>query len=215
MTEAAAGLDCIAMAVAHLERSTQPPQSSADEKDCKGAPPALVPAVPFRTQPRVVSYDGQNDGTGVDDACPFPEHSERELVPEAALRLSRPAPNAAGEVGKAGGLRDVLSHLDLKELNSIAIPDPKLVISEVRDDDVLCGRGGMSNHHSGNMVSERNTNGGSDPPAFSLLSDARCGCEVNCALNDCYFIRYLSLCCSAVLQVLREGAPARLHRSAS
>ena len=49
-------------------------------------------------------------------------------------------------------LKKMIFDLDLDELKTIPVPPPALVIKSVGDNDVLCGRGGESNHHFGNIT---------------------------------------------------------------
>jgi len=48
-------------------------------------------------------------------------------------------------------MEDMLFDLDLRELKNLTGPEPAEVIPFVQPNDVLCGRGGETNHHAGNI----------------------------------------------------------------
>lgn len=48
-------------------------------------------------------------------------------------------------------MEDMLFDLDLRELKTLTGPEPAEVIPFVQPNDVLCGRGGETNHHAGNI----------------------------------------------------------------
>lgn len=75
------------------------------------------------------------DTAAIDNAGPYKCQNDHHVTGEEEAGVQNPNPSAARNEGATGA----------------TLPDgPARVFSEPRKDDVLCGRGGRSNHHAGN-----------------------------------------------------------------
>lgn len=93
---------------------------------------------------------GMKDSTTQDSsgrksrACPTEEASQEDA---STSSLSVDAIDSAS----AKQMEDMLFDLDLRELKTLTGPEPAEAIPFVQPNDVLCGRGGETNHHAGNI----------------------------------------------------------------
>ena len=172
-----AGLESIAMALLHLEREERvadlPPASAREEHDPEFASTsntscAILPKRSGFTGPRLVSTDFS---TSDDKACTsdsasgtFAEVAENQLkmtlvsksvaAATTTQESSPPLQAASREVSFGAGSLETLSDMDIFDANTQDIPPlpkPTDTISLVLQNDVLCGRGGETNHHAGNI----------------------------------------------------------------
>lgn len=140
------GLDSIALAVAHLEEQQQKqqrlPTTKEEEQNAStgGDQKLKIPAPQsFGSTARVVSTESI--------AIYGDKLTKQSTVPDAT-----PSPN------NESFMDDVLSnpsawlHSFSRTQSAVASPPPAdEVITHVQQDDVLCGRGGETNHHQGNI----------------------------------------------------------------
>jgi hypothetical protein len=135
------GLESIALAVAHLEEQQQQHQKEITDSSCGGqkmksisAPPAPQSFGCSKTA-RVVSSD--SIASYNDDIS----HKN-----ESSLSLS-PTNKRFDSI-----LSDPSAWLHSQDqFTPLAPPPPSEVIAQILQDDVLCGRGGETNHHQGNI----------------------------------------------------------------
>jgi hypothetical protein len=94
------------------------------------------------------------------DVSPFPfeqtQYSDRSAEPVSRIvpstcTSSTPYTDFKVSLGSTREIEEMLFGLDLRELKTLFGPEPNEVIPFVRQDDVLCGRGGETNHHAGNI----------------------------------------------------------------
>lgn len=152
-----AGLESIALALDFLEQRDSKKEAAADSQPTlipqTTSPPAETP-MPQRTgflnAPRRVSSDSINEEEG---SAPAKPTTSPETTPPIA---SSPPP---GEIVVSSDMPpEVISRM-VEDLSNDAEfpgpppppPPPTEIISQVMDCDVLCGRGGETNHHSGNV----------------------------------------------------------------
>lgn len=171
------GLDSIALAVAHLEemssRNAEEPKAQKAEEprvstntshEQRDEPlptteyeldhPALIPPKSVAVNPRVVSSDSiftsYPAATAEEDEN---DASTSKLVP---ILSKQPEPTVQQITNK--NLAYILAdpHTWLRNTEQLKIPEGPLGATDtVEPNDVLCGRGGESNHHSGNQQYRR------------------------------------------------------------
>lgn len=150
MMSSSSGLDCIALAVAHLEKA----EREAQKVSAEHRPSELPPRKSFKSEPRLVSAD-LFDVSSLPKTMDNPSSSAQgtttskptiaSVAHPRALPMSSPA-----EHMDIRELRAMLFSLDLEDLKKYSVTDPKNIASP-SNKDVLCGRGGETNHHPGNV----------------------------------------------------------------
>lgn len=151
-----AGLESIALAVAHLERmqkveenakvvaTLHPPVPKDPPKVTASPPPSRLVRVPFASSPRLVSMEVGN-GYDAPPAMASPTAvASTHRMEDDHLQDALPALGLTGD-----NLEEVVKKESLM-VGYPPIPPMDEVISKVMPEDVLCGRGGETNHHSGN-----------------------------------------------------------------
>jgi len=160
------GLESIALAVAHLEEQKSRGEDEtmhnntvvAEENSASvhlGEQTSILPGrCGFTTQPRLVSLDVStlhqlNNFTSSDQVQQG--FNEYIMPPTTPTTTEVPtSPVAAAEISLSSLERQL--GLDKEPSKLIPpIPDSSEVITRVLENDVLCGRGGETNHHSGNI----------------------------------------------------------------
>jgi hypothetical protein len=167
-----AGLESIALAVLHLEREAEiqkaavPVSSVGSEEDpivpaTQGVSVAFVPKRSGFSGPRLVSTDysmtkeqvetptGSMNTDQNPQAMMMPFNTSTTTI---ATTTSPPQQEEPAQVSTR--TLETVVDMDLVDATiKEAPPVPKLtdVISRVLENDVLCGRGGETNHHSGNI----------------------------------------------------------------
>lgn len=142
-----AGLECIALAVDFLEQRDDK-KETADQKLVP--PPTSAPLPPrlgFLNAPRRVSSD-----TVQEDVATPPSFSPPNVP--AMPSLSPPRDSTVAENMSPDLIARMVENLaDDGEFRGPPPPPPPPteMITRVMDCDVLCGRGGETNHHSGNV----------------------------------------------------------------
>lgn len=141
-----AGLDCIAMAISHLEREQELSDDSGSPQKMnttsspvsQEAPPSMPPRSTFDNTPRLVS----SDSMGYEDRSVLHSRPNNAPAPVAGQGTCIPAVVEGMSPDAITRLVDGLSQD--KEIHGPppAPPTPTEVITEVKDCDVLCGRGG-------------------------------------------------------------------------
>ena len=144
-------LASIALAAAHLDtvvdgnNSAQRNPTSNESQMVLGSPapsspvmPILPPRQAFGTEgARVVSTESMASFSSEGSSSSSQEHvSADEVIPSDPESME--------------GLI-LLQTLDARSHDTPPPPSPTEVISSVKEDDVLCGRGGETNHHPGNI----------------------------------------------------------------
>lgn len=168
-----AGLESIALAVLHLEREAEA-QKAADAPvsttlrseestdpifpGTQGESVAFVPKRSGFSGPRLVSTDYSMTKEQAETPT---EIMKREQTAEAMIipfntGMSTTSPPLQEEPAQVSTTRSLETIVDMDLVDATikeAPPVPKLtdVISRVLENDVLCGRGGETNHHSGNI----------------------------------------------------------------
>ena len=172
------GLDSIALAVARLEKQEaaatvqSEPQGSSNDDDSHLLP---VPKSLSETQARVVSVDNIVDastttassvGDAATSAVPTTSDSMTTNTNKMANNVVSPDPspsktvapdNSSSNNNKGGvNLASILANpsawmYSTEKYGPIAPPPPSQKIAGPDVSDVLCGRGGETNHHQGNI----------------------------------------------------------------
>jgi hypothetical protein len=170
-----AGLESIALAVLHLEREAEAQKAAAPVGTTLGSeesPDPIVPSteggslafVPKRSGfsgPRLVSTDysvTKEEAETPTERMHMDQASQAMMMPfNTNITLATTTSPPLQEEGPAQvSTRTLETVVDMDLVDSTikeAPPVPKLtdVISRVLENDVLCGRGGETNHHSGNI----------------------------------------------------------------
>ena len=145
------GLECIAMAVEHLERSesiSAPPTtalvtsavpfpSTQHPHPHQPLPPAHLPTNPSHCSTTSMAQ------VVVPHQTSFVQ--QPRLVSDAEDVVEKDMEDAQG----IEELRKLIFEIDLSEWKTTPVIDLKQVITTVTSHDVLCGRGGETNHHKG------------------------------------------------------------------
>jgi len=161
------GLDSIALAVAHLEKMVEKkaephseeiaPASPSSAGPMKSSEPPPVARNSFHSNPRVVSSDSISDvyADAVED-----ENDTASRTPPQPI-ASNPAAEAASSSSSTqtknnkNTLAFVLADPQawLQRTEHLKIPEGPAgsTFDKIEENDVLCGRGGESNHHPGNQ----------------------------------------------------------------
>ncbi|CAB9520191.1 expressed unknown protein [Seminavis robusta] len=146
-----AGLESIALAVDFLERerkeagdnpasaSRAPPQSGANAAPLTAAP--IPSRSSFVNVPRRVSSESMYEDGGARNKSPV----TGTLPPQDLALAETLSPEAISRM-----VEDLADDGEFKG-PPMPPPAPTEVITRVQDCDVLCGRGGETNHHSGNV----------------------------------------------------------------
>jgi hypothetical protein len=166
------GLDCIAMAVEHLERSEQAASSTAKSEAAVESP---APAPPAHQGPQLAPPLFARAVSASHNLCePYPAGfaqlqppTQSPFVPqyrvvsvsdvEADSRSHDPAPvvkldcsvDTEHDAKQIDELRQLIFQTDLAKWSKL--PETYGLITEVTSTDVLCGRGGETNHHKGTV----------------------------------------------------------------
>lgn len=161
------GLDSIALAVAHLEElskhhvadSAITEDATADETNPSKASSSLSPTLSMTSQspPRPQSFVSNQtsrvvSSESISSSCSNAVEDENDFV-------SGPSPQPIIDSGATpskskNNLALILADPQawLQAVGSLPIPkSPEGIVEKVEENDVLCGRGGESNHHSGNQ----------------------------------------------------------------
>jgi hypothetical protein len=173
-----AGLESIALAVMHLEREAEAQKIAAPVSSSMGSeesPDPIVPAtqgvvsvafVPKRSGfsgPRLVSTDysvTKEQGETPTESMHMDQTSQAMMMPfntsNTTTNANTSSPPLQEEAPAQVPTRTLETVVDMDLVDATikeAPPVPKLtdVISRVLENDVLCGRGGETNHHSGNI----------------------------------------------------------------
>ena len=142
------GLDSIAMAVALLEQRSCP------------QPPAAGPAMPPRapmlkivsSEPTAVTEttEAAKEDTVNATICSNGKDAVITTVVPSMVpiccSMTKPDPNMEVFADMPNYANYIFS-LDLEELNTIPVPDSRVVILYPGENDILCGRGGETNNH--------------------------------------------------------------------
>jgi hypothetical protein len=168
-----AGLESIALAVAHLEQERQAETSpkaspSSDETEDNKYPSSILssPAMPPRHgfgegQPRLVSSDCIY--TGDHHSPTEPEPVLEASSPSATLKTNSPWSHLSAATTSPASSPTASTNLVTPTTPSLDTllpipegtlpppPPPSEIITQVLEHDVLCGRGGETNHHTGNI----------------------------------------------------------------
>lgn len=167
------GLESIALAVAHLEQERQtealPMASSKSEETEDNTPSSVLssPSMPPRHgfgegQPRLVSSGSiytqdQQSPTGPVPQATSPSPTFQMNSPWSHLSAATPpvsssSPTASMNVVAPVPVAPTLDTLvPIPEGSLPPPPPPSEVITQILEHDVLCGRGGETNHHTGNI----------------------------------------------------------------
>lgn len=167
-----AGLESIALAVAHLEQERQTEASpvasrtSEETKDNK-CPSSVLPSpsIPPRHgfgegQPRLVSSGSIYTQDQPSPAGPIPRVSSPSPTfqtnsPWSHLSAAAPPASSSPPVASMEVVPPVTPSLDtlvpIQESTLPPPPPPSEIITQILEHDVLCGRGGETNHHTGNI----------------------------------------------------------------
>jgi hypothetical protein len=179
-----AGLESIALAVAHLERAqeaeaafalsaaTSPTSEEIASKtgSSPGGASSLgftgatsAASIPSRqlfsdTSARLVSSDSIHSQDAVTVSSPDAGSDEEERSSVALPVVSPPSSRnqSASDITSimdptTASTEDLAADLMVRQHQLPAPPPPTEAITQVLEDDVLCGRGGETNHHSGNI----------------------------------------------------------------
>jgi hypothetical protein len=172
-----AGLESIALAVLHLEREAEAQKAATPVSTILGAeesPNPIIPTtegasvafVPKRSGfsgPRLVSTDysaTKEQSETPTESMHMNQTSQSMMMPfntntiSNASTTSPPLQEEEGPAQVSTRTLETVVDMDLVDATiKEAPPVPKLtdVISRVLENDVLCGRGGETNHHSGNI----------------------------------------------------------------
>jgi hypothetical protein len=139
------GLESIALAVAHLEeqqalhiqeRNQQAPPLEAPTSIAPPLAPPAPQSFSSSNTPRVVSFDSISS---------YEQDTTQSHNDSNDNSLSSTIPSIAGI------LSDPSAWLNATENKTIPSPPTDETIAQVCHDDVLCGRGGETNHHQGNI----------------------------------------------------------------
>lgn len=140
-----AGLESIALAVDFLERE--------GKEKANGSPPPSAAPMPCRS-----SFNNATRRVSSDSSC-----DEKQQSPPAPVAALYPPPMAMPSPPREPTVTDNMSpEMISRMVESLADdgefqgppptpPAPTEIITRVMDCDVLCGRGGETNHHSGNV----------------------------------------------------------------
>ncbi len=161
------GLDSIALAVAHLEelskrhtlKETLDNDNTADEKNAlteRASPSptlAMVSQLPPLPQSFVSSQTSRvvsSDSISISCVHPVEDENDSSRGPSPQPIIESDAPPKKSTNNLALILADPQAWL--QAVGNLTIPKaPEGIVEKVEENDVLCGRGGESNHHSGNQ----------------------------------------------------------------
>ena len=160
------GLESIALAVAHLEEQksrgedeTTHTNTVAEEVAPSvhlGEQTSILPGrCGFATQPRLVSLEVStvhqlNNFTSSDQGNQGFNEYIMPATTSTTTEVPHHSPVAAAEISLSSLERQL--GLDREPSKPFPpIPDPSEIITRVQENDVLCGRGGETNHHAGNI----------------------------------------------------------------
>jgi hypothetical protein len=180
-----AGLESIALAVAHLERALEAEAAFALSSDSTsrtseeiasttGSSPGSASSLGFTcatsavsipsrqlfsdTSARLVSSDSNHSQDAVTISVPEAGSYEEERPSPPLPVVSPPSSRnqSASDIASimdptTASTEDLAADLMVRQQQLPAPPPPTEAITQVLEDDVLCGRGGETNHHSGNI----------------------------------------------------------------
>lgn len=144
-----AGLECIAMAVAHLESMSDEAPTESEAKKQK-----IGEEHPMTIHPSASTLSPQASPQGPDKPPP------RSISSDSSSNLSLPessplasyviTPTASSSTSSMGSFAEVPT-LDFAMPSSPLPEAPTESITDINENDVLCGRGGETNHFPGNV----------------------------------------------------------------